>query len=253
MFLMPENIGVTRFRLRHPRTSDALRGKKILHLSDLHSRVFPSDSLYDAVAAEHPDLIVMTGDMFHDDLAAISGIMPLMKASAELCPCYFIFGNHEQRLPAIVCDELEDKLKSFGVRVLNNGTEELFGARICGFVPPVEYITHAPHPTKPLTAKGISAELGRCPADDFTILLAHDPSRFTSYCKWGADLVFSGHVHGGAVRLPVIGGVFTPQRTFFPKYQCGIYTLGRTAMVVSRGLGRPRFANPPEIVTVTMM
>lgn len=252
MFLLPDNIDITRYRLRHPSMPAELSGKKLLHLSDLHSRVFPSDSLYNAVAAERPDVIVMTGDMFHDELATLGGIMPLMKRAAALCPCFFIFGNHEQRLPQAVCKELSEKLSGFGIRVLNNDSAELFGAKFYGFVPPVEYITHAPHPTKPLTARGISQEIGRRCAEDFTILLAHDPSRFTSYCKWGADLVFSGHVHGGAVRLPVIGGVFTPQRTFFPKYQCGIYTLGHTAMIVSRGLGRIRIANPPEIITVTM-
>ena len=77
---------------------------------------------------------------------------------------------------------------------------------------------------------------------------------FDYYAKWGADLVLSGHVHGGLLRLPIIGGVISPQIKLFPKYTGGLYKLNKAVMIVSRGLGthtiRFRFFNPPELVVV---
>ena len=71
------------------------------------------------------------------------------------------------------------------------------------------------------------------------------------------DLVLSGHAHGGQFRLPFIGGVIAPNQGFFPKYDAGIYTQDKTAMVVSRGIGNSiipvRFNNPPEIVVIELL
>ncbi|MDO7206165.1 hypothetical protein Q5M85_20820 [Paraclostridium bifermentans] len=48
-------------------------------------------------------------------------------------------------------------------------------------------------------------------------MLAHTPFFFEDYSDYGADLVLSGHVHGGIIRLPLLGGVLSPNREFFPK------------------------------------
>lgn len=63
----------------------------------------------------------------------------------------------------------------------------------------------------------------------------------------GADLVLCGHVHGGLIRLPLAGGLLSPERKFFPKYDKGLYEKAGTKMYVSGGIGKPRFWNPPEI------
>ena len=91
--------------------------------------------------------------------------------------------------------------------------------------------------------------LGTCREN--TVLLAHNPLWFRSYAKWGAALTLSGHVHGGAVRLPLIGGLLSPERAFFPPYDKGYYTDGRHDMIVSGGLGKLRLFNPPEICLIT--
>jgi predicted MPP superfamily phosphohydrolase len=67
------------------------------------------------------------------------------------------------------------------------------------------------------------------------------------------DLVLSGHVHGGCVRLPLIGGVLSPERKFFPKYSLGKYTEKNTTMIVTSGLGKFRLFNPPEIVVIDLI
>ena len=251
MLLLPENIDITRYNFCHKRLPETLEGKRIVHLSDLHSRVFEGDRLYESVAKLRPDAVFMTGDMFHDEPSSIFGILPLMRRLPLLCPTFYICGNHEKELPERVLDSILSQLREYGVNVLENSRTEFCGADIVGFVPDDEYITHFPHRIKPMLPQYVSSCIGKR-SERFTILLAHDPSRFMAYCRWGADMVFSGHVHGGAVRLPVVGGLFTPSWTFFPKYQSGIYVSGRTAMVVSRGLGRERISNPPEIILLCL-
>jgi len=75
---------------------------------------------------------------------------------------------------------------------------------------------------------------------------------FEAYERWGADIVFSGHVHGGVIRLPIIGGLLSPERRFFPKYTKGLYRLGKTVMAVTAGLGKFRINDPSEIMLLTL-
>ena len=81
---------------------------------------------------------------------------------------------------------------------------------------------------------------------------------FDSYVDTKADLVLSGHVHGGLIILPLIGALFSPDYTFFPKYYKDSYTKDNTKMIVSRGLGYSaripiRINNPGEVVIINLM
>lgn len=90
--------------------------------------------------------------------------------------------------------------------------------------------------------------------NSYTILLSHRPELFETYVCCGVDLVLCGHAHGGQFRLPFIGGLVAPNQGLFPKYDSGLYTDGKTNMVVSRGLGNSiipfRFNNRPEVILV---
>jgi len=92
--------------------------------------------------------------------------------------------------------------------------------------------------------------------NNFTILLSHRPELITLYAKENIDLVFSGHAHGGQIRLPFLGGIIAPDQGFFPKYTSGIHRLNSTSLVISRGLGNSlapqRIFNRPELVVVTL-
>lgn len=89
-----------------------------------------------------------------------------------------------------------------------------------------------------------------------TVVLAHEPQYFEDYASSGADLVLTGHAHGGQIRIPGIGGLVAPDQGIFPKYTAGIHENGSTRMIVSRGIGNSavplRIFNDPEIVVVDL-
>ena len=100
--------------------------------------------------------------------------------------------------------------------------------------------------------------LGQPSEENYTILIAHNPDYFPKYAEWGADLVLAGHVHGGMVRVPFWGkGVVSPNVRLFPKYDGGEFTIGKSRMLLSRGLGMHtipiRLFNPGEILEVELM
>ena len=81
--------------------------------------------------------------------------------------------------------------------------------------------------------------------------MAHNPDYFPAYAKWGADITFSGHIHGGVVRIGK-KGLLHPERKFFPKYSAGIYKIGDKALAVTTGLGKFRLFNASEVMLVTL-
>ena len=85
-------------------------------------------------------------------------------------------------------------------------------------------------------------------------MLAHHPAYFDAYASWGADLTLSGHLHGGMIRLPFVGGLVSPQMRLFPKYDKGLYTKKGKKLIVSAGLANHtvniRINNPPELVVI---
>lgn len=83
-------------------------------------------------------------------------------------------------------------------------------------------------------------------------LLAHSPFPAESYFAWGADLTLSGHVHGGIVRIPGIGGLLSPERKLFPKYSKGLYTKDGKYLYVNCGIGKLRLGNPPEVTMLEL-
>ena len=88
-------------------------------------------------------------------------------------------------------------------------------------------------------------------------MIGHDPDYFPEYAKWGADLTVSGHVHGGLIILPCLGGLISPMIRFFPKYYKGDYSMENSHMIVSAGLGlhtlKIRVNNQPDLVTINLV
>lgn len=233
----------------------AFEGFKIAHVSDLHNAVFgrKNEKLLLLIRAAEPDIIAITGDLIDSRHTDIDSALAFVEAAAEIAPVYYVTGNHESRLDF---DEVEPRLIAAGARVLRNEAEyiEHGGERIrlAGIDDP-SFIR-----TGGTAEERAAAELEQLGDGDgtFTVLLAHRPELVEVYAEYGADLVLSGHAHGGQVRLPLLGGLYAPGQGLLPEYDSGLYSLGETQMVVSRGLGNSvaplRVNNRPELVIVTL-
>lgn len=248
--------------LPFPQLPGAFDGFRILHLSDLHNRSFGKGNreLICWARAQEPHLIVYTGDMADRTFPRRKGWHQLMEGLAGISPAYYILGNHEDDLSPNLQEKLQRDAQHFGIRILDNDRvilkEQEESLYLTGFHAPMQYLRNTNGKEKgslQLQPKELAKLLGPSPKA-FEILLAHNPLYFETYVAYGADLILSGHVHGGLVRLPGIGGIFSPDRTFFPPYSKGVYRQGDAVMVVSPGLGGLPFRlfNPPQAYVLTL-
>ena len=249
------SLQVQRFTFTSPRLPAGFDGCVIVQLSDLHGALFGEDNrdLLKVVAKERPDYIFLTGDLLdqyratpHSYAASLGG------ALADIAPTYFVTGNHEWALPDV--PGLKRKLEEAGVQVLTNEYTVLArdgdNAVLAGIDDPNGYADQK-------TPEEVAEEVRAAFADPFWILLAHRNNYFEdAYCRLGADLVISGHGHGGLVRLPFTDGLVSVERTFFPSYTAGFYQAGGADLFVSRGLGNSgrtfRLFNRPQVAVLTL-
>ncbi len=263
IFLIVENtrISVSRYRVTCRGLPKEFRGFRILHLSDLHTKRFGKDydRLIERIRPLHPDIIFFTGDLISRSEKKYAKKVTLMKRLTKIAPVYYCLGNHEVDNKALT-EKLSDELIKLGVHVLVNSKETLRreNSQITIYGLALEsYFYRNPNGDfkgLPQVTKAEITELcGKNDDDIFSVLLAHSPLPFSEYESWGADLVFSGHIHGGVIRIPFINkGLLSPERTFFPDYTYGVFRKFGANMVVSRGLGKFRIFNPSEIVLVSL-
>ena len=246
-------LGVTRYELSLPEGLEGLDGLKIAQISDVHSADIQGE-LQTALREAAPDLIVFTGDLVNREDRDLSCALSLAAMAAQIAPAYYAPGNHEADNPCY--PELREGLEEAGITVLENESIQLRyrGAR----VNIIGLLDLAFHPQGRTAAReelpGLIQDLSAPGA--LNVVLSHRPSLMEEYEESGADLVFSGHAHGGQVRMPLIGPLFAPDEGALPDYTAGTYLAGETWVVVSRGLGNgtpfPRLWNAPELVIVTM-
>ena len=235
-------------------------------LSDLHNKSFGirNDRLIKAVIDCQPDSIITAGDMYTSKKGTgFDNALALLEALSNRFPVYIANGNHESKTQIKPDDfdnmygQFVDRLASLGLRPLVNERLALpeINIDLCGLQIGQEYFGH--FTKKEMTETYMDKLVGKANRDCFQILIAHNPVYFKKYADWGADLVLSGHIHGGVVRLPWLGGVISPTATFFPKYDGGRFQEGTSTMILGRGLSTHtlpiRMWNPGEIVLVTLL
>lgn len=256
-FVIIENklYDITRINLKVKGLPESFDGVRIAHLSDLHLKAGDGyDYKIISMTRElDPDYIFLTGDLITRNQTNLKKQKEFIKYLSEIAPVYFVFGNHENDAD----EEVQKELLLFPFTVLNNKSAvlERGGERICIYganIEPEYYLgENLDYKNIPYFSVDDLTESIGDKSEAFTILLSHNPKFLQTYSKWGADLVFSGHVHGGAVRL--FGkGILSPERKFFPPYTDGVYKSGETQMVVSRGLGKFRLFNHKEIILCTL-
>lgn len=236
---------------------------KVVLLSDLHNKVFGknNEKLIEAIDKQNPNLIVIAGDMYtsspKEDNA---GAADFVCALAGKYPVYYGNGNHEHKTKLYTdvfgkrYQSYANRLKEAGVVMLENEriTLPAYNMEICGAEIGREY--YGKFKTKKMPVSYMEKLLGKVAENTFTLLIAHNPDYFETYASWGADLTVSGHVHGGLMVLPFLGGVISPSLKLFPKYDGGKFRDGKHTMILGRGLGTHtlpiRIFNPGELVVI---
>ena len=265
-FVLVMLIDGNRFRVvQYSLVSHKIREEhKYVVLSDLHNKSYgeKNERLLNKIYRLAPEAILIAGDI----LTAKPGksyqvALDLIKELAMKYPVYYGMGNHETRLflyPDVYGDmgkNYEEDLKKVQVDFLRNESRTCKdNIRITGLDMKREYYKR--FQKRPMDGDYLNHTLGEVKAEEYEILLAHNPDYFEEYAAWGADLVLSGHVHGGMMRIPVLGGVVSPAFKLFPKYDGGLFKNGNSTMILSRGLGMHtipvRIFNPGELILITL-
>lgn len=239
---------------------------KFIFLSDLHNKEFGhrNSRLIEAIDAVKPEAVLIGGDMIISGTereVELSVTLDLVRQLRQRYPVFYANGNHEQRLAwkqaayGRVYQELRQELKRAGVRHLSDQTvawgEDI---RISGLN--IDKVYYQKRQFPQMKKSYLDQHLGLPDESRFQILLAHSPMFFDAYAGWGADLSLSGHFHGGTIRLPVLGGVMTPQLQFFVPWCAGTFEDNGRYLAVSRGLGTHsiniRLNDKPQVLVVNL-
>jgi len=241
------------------------KNAKLLVLSDVHNKQYGKNNqeLWNEVELIAPDYILVAGDM----ITAKKGknnrpAIELLYMLSAKYPVFYANGNHEKRLgipdgPLYETgEEYERQIEKLSLWRLRNEYMYLpeLNMNIIGL--DLDYDYYKRFGEEEMTSEYLEGLLGAAEKGVVNVLIAHNPEYFRQYAAWGADLVVSGHYHGGLVRLPRIGGLISPRLKLFPQFDGGIFTTLRSTLVVSRGLGNHavplRLNNPGELVVIHM-
>lgn len=245
-------LSVNHLQVSLPNLPEGFHGYKILQISDLHGKLFGDEQqhLVTLIQKENPDIIVVTGDSVDSRRLEKEPSIILFSIIVEIAPVYFVTGNHEGALPDLKAYIKE--IEALGVIALRN---EIYTLEKDGSTLPLLGMDD-PNASSDWTFYRELADFSTASGNQPYILLAHRPNYIDYYSKLNIPLVFSGHAHGGQVRLPIIGGIVSPGQGFFPEYTQGESIVNNTHLIVSRGLGNSifpqRIFNRPEIVVVTL-
>ncbi len=232
-------------------------GFKIAHISDTHST--PAKGIPEIIADAKPDIIVITGDLLNDDEKPTDKIDALIRELLDIAPVYFTSGNHD--LWRMGYQNVFSKYKELGAVFMDKKSViiEKNGEKI-GISGCPDPFSRLPQTILENMQKNLDS-LQKI--DGVNILLFHRANLFDIVKNAGFDLILSGHMHGGQIRIPGIGGVLAPSsamlsktRMLFPKYTGGVVTSDDATMIINRGVSNtlpvPRLGNPPEVGIITL-
>lgn len=251
---------------------------KICFVSDLHNYSC-TPKFYEDIREYNPDIILCGGDSItanagkNQDKAYI-----FLKMLSEIAPTYTALGNHEYRAkiyPEVYKDmypEFEKKMAEYGITILSNNSKLFEEENILVSAAEIDRRFYKKMKKTPMEEDYIESLLGPVDRDRFNILLAHNPDYFKNYNAYGSDLILSGHLHGGLIRIPLLHGIAHPGIRFFPHYSGGVYNdkgkpisyadgyvSSKNAvirLIVSSGIGfhtlAVRLFNPGELIFVTI-
>ena len=273
-----KQIRTTKYTIVSTRLKKQWNDTGFVVLADLHNCIFgkKNERLIKRIDKLSPEFIIIAGDMINKkEICYPSNAFTLIESLSKKYTIYYAYGNHEQRMEQLyqipidnngsdrsdvytTWVEFLEHLNKLKVILLNNEsitiTKNNIKIRITGISIGPQYFVR--HQVREMEEEYVTGLVGISSKEDYQILIAHNPTYFNNYVNWGADLTIAGHLHGGMIRIPGVGGVLSPQAKFFPKYHSGNHTEKGQEMVVSRGLGShsvmPRLFNIPELLYIKL-
>ena len=271
--IIGKGLYTKKYQIYSPKLPLSFDGFKFIFISDLHGKIYGKENttLIQLINKANPDCILIGGDMMvgGENPKYEFGYSPISAKSVDisidliskLSKKYTIIhalGNHEEKLHSELWRKYTEALKEFNVKLIDNDVYRFINddeeqIDIYGLSLGREF--YPKFKRKELDVRNITDKIGT-KGENYSILMAHSPVYFSAYSKWGADLTLSGHLHGGIMRLPFVGGVIGPDFFIFPKYSGGLYKENNRNMIVSCGVGMHtvnlRIFNPPELTLVEL-
>lgn len=251
---------------------------KVCFVSDLHNYSC-TPKFYEDIREYAPDVILVGGDTITAVKNRKQGnAYRFLKELSSIAPTFTAHGNHEYRAKiypeqyGTLYDEFASKAKEYNIPILANSSEYFEQNNVKVTSIDIDRSYYKRFKVFKMEDDYIESLAGKLEEDKYNILLAHNPDYFKYYNAYGSDLILSGHVHGGLIRLPLLHGVAHPGIRFFPKYSGGVYDKdGRVVryadsyvssknavirLIVSCGLGFHtlplRLFDPGELIFITI-
>lgn len=256
---------------------------RVIELSDLHCSSYGENNgkLLERIKALEPDIIICAGDMINSVKDDADFAVDLGRRLALIAPTYYIYGNNEVRgvydVPLNekaldgkfgfnennrdeaallkIKDTYEERLEGVGVKVLKNEKDTIDVKNMTIDVYGV--LTSNPSAFWSYGGKAFSDYIYEN-EDNLKITAIHEPVVFEEYTPefWG-DLIVCGHTHGGVMRVPFLGPLYTHEGGLFPGRKgalvYGRYDVSGKPLIVSAGLENSnilRINNQPELVVI---
>ena len=256
---------------------------RIIQLSDLHSASFGknNEKLINRIDALKPDIIICTGDIVDSAKEDIDYAVALSQELSKIAPSYYVYGNNEvesiydfplnekeldkkfgfnetnrdETALLKIEDSFEEKLENAGIKVLKNEKDTIKVKTMTIDIYGV--LNSNPSSFWSYSEKAFGKYINEN-RDNVKITAVHEPFIFEEFAPdfWG-DLMLCGHTHGGIVRVPVLGPLYTHEKGLFPErdggFVYGRYDASGKPLIVSSGLENTnvfRINNQPELVII---
>jgi hypothetical protein len=244
-FIEPYRLTVSHVKITSPKIPKGFGALKVVHISDIHSDPRPrlEDRLPQAIADEHPDIIVFTGDSINSP-EGLPVFKNCLSKIAAIAPTFVVKGNW-------------DSWSSRNLSLFDGtGAHELNGKSAMTEVRGLQiWIAGIAVGNE----NSLDRALGAIPGDALKVFLFHYPDLIKEVADRKVDLYLAGHTHGGQIALPFYGALITLSR-YGKTYESGLFRERDTWLYVNRGIGmeggyapRVRFWSPPEVTAIEVL
>ena len=244
-----KHLVITTYTYESEKLGADLDGYRIVQISDLHNAEFGKENkkLLETIRSCSPDIIIITGDLVDSNHTNVERAVAFVKEAVKIAPVYYVTGNHEYWLDPSENEQMMQGILAAGAYDLDDEAVRIEKGDSSFLLVGLD-----DQHLSDETLKNLLQEQ----KNELSIVLAHEPQYLQNYANAEADLVLTGHAHGGQIRLPFVGGIVAPDQGFLPEYTSGKYNRADTEMIVSRGLGNSiipvRLFNYPEVVCVEL-